>query len=152
MSDKQKQIEEISFIVIDNKTGKEADIGKIALKEDWAKGLMYCDMEGFALLQDGNLILMDECGRYEYCPSGRFTVVPENAVVLTDKKDIQQYEWSKLVDKMGVIEFGKKVLKDTAEKFAERAKEEAFVVFMGEPIIRASTIDEICEEIEEGKV
>ena len=81
--DKQKQIEEMAFIVIDNKTGKEADIGKIALKEDWAKGLMYCDMEGFALLQDGNLVLMDECGRYEYCPSGRFTIIPENAVVLT---------------------------------------------------------------------
>ena len=38
------------------------------------------------------------------------------------------------------------VRKETAEKFAEMAKEEAFVSFMGEPIIRASKIDEICKE------
>lgn len=41
--------------------------------------------------------------------------------------------------------------KETAEKFAEKAKEEAFAVFMGEPIIRASKIDEICKEITEGE-
>ena len=45
-------------------------------------------------------------------------LIPDGAVVLTDKKDIQQYEWSKLVDKMGVIEFGEKICKETAEKFA----------------------------------
>ena len=43
------------------------------------------------------------------------------------------------------------IKKETAEKFAERAKEEAFAVFMGEPIIRASKIDEICEEVTEGE-
>ena len=74
MKDKEKQIE---FKVIDNNTGKEADIGKIALKEDWAKGLMYCDMQGFAITQDGMLILLDECGRYTYCPDNRFKVVAE---------------------------------------------------------------------------
>lgn len=31
-----------------------------------------------------------------------------------------------------------------------QAKEEAFAVFMGEPIIRVSKIDEICEELTEG--
>ena len=76
--------------------------------------------------------------------------IPKNAVVLVDEKDIQQYEWSKLIDKMGVIKFGEKLRKETAEKFAERAKEEAFVMFMGEPIIRASKIDEICKEFTEG--
>jgi hypothetical protein len=40
--------------------------------------------------------------------------------------------------------------KETAEKFAKNAKEGAFVDFMGEPIIRASKIDEICKEITEG--
>lgn len=77
---KQQQIE---FKVIDNNTGKEADIGEIALKEDWAKGLMYCDMEGFAILDDGNLVLLDECGKYEYCPSERFSVKFEDSVVLS---------------------------------------------------------------------
>lgn len=63
------------FWVVDKKTGREADPGDIALHEDWAKGLIYCDMEGFALLQDGQLILVDECGNFEYCPEGRFDVV-----------------------------------------------------------------------------
>ena len=63
-----------TFSVIDNKTGKEADPYEIALSEDWAKNLMYCDMEGFAILEDGTLILVDECGRHEYCPIGRFEV------------------------------------------------------------------------------
>ena len=79
MKDKEKQIE---FKVIDNNTGKEADIGKIALKEDWAKGLMYCDMQGFAILDDGNLVLLDECGKFEYCPSERFSIKFEDSVVL----------------------------------------------------------------------
>lgn len=62
------------FTVIDVKTGKEADPGEIALHEHWAKNLIYCDMEGFAIEEDGSLILMDECGNYQYCPIGRFEV------------------------------------------------------------------------------
>ena len=68
---------EIPFIVIDKKTSKEADEYEIALHEDWAKDLMYCDMEGFAIEQDGTLILLDECGKFAYCPSDRFEVVSE---------------------------------------------------------------------------
>jgi hypothetical protein len=81
MKDKEKQIFE--FKVIDKKTGKEADIGEIALKEDWAKGLMYCDMEGFAITQDNHLILLDECGKYEFCSSDRFEIIPKDSVVLS---------------------------------------------------------------------
>lgn len=66
------------FTVIDKKTGKEADEYEIALKEDWAKDLMYCDMEGFAILQDGTLILVDECGSFAYCPADRFEIVFED--------------------------------------------------------------------------
>lgn len=64
----------ISFTVIDNQTGKEPDLWKIATNEDWAKHLMYCDMEGFAISEDGTLLLLDECGNFAYCPEGRFTV------------------------------------------------------------------------------
>lgn len=67
---------ELPFIVIDKKTGKEADECEIVLHEDWAKHLMYCDMEGFAIEQDGTLILLDECGQFVYCSSDRFEVVP----------------------------------------------------------------------------
>lgn len=62
------------FKVIDKKTGKEADAEEIALHEDWAKGLVYCDIEGFAITEDGELILADECGNFAYCPDGRFEV------------------------------------------------------------------------------
>ena len=68
---------EFPFCVFDKKKNKEADCYKIALKEDWAKCLCYCDMNGFAIAQDGMLILLDECGRYTYCPDNRFKVVAE---------------------------------------------------------------------------
>lgn len=64
------------FTVIDKKTGAYPDLFRIALNEAWAKPLMACDMEGFALLEDGALILLDECGEFVYCPSDRFEVVP----------------------------------------------------------------------------
>lgn len=60
--------------IIDKVTGKIADIEKIAKTEEWAKDLLYVDMEGFALTQFGDLILLDECGKYVYCPSNRFIV------------------------------------------------------------------------------
>lgn len=64
------------FDVIDTKTGEYPDLWEIALKEDWAKHLIYCDMEGFAIEEDGTLLLLDECGKHAYCPEGRFTIVP----------------------------------------------------------------------------
>lgn len=66
------------FYVFDKKTGKEADVYEIALNEDWAKHLMYCDMDGFAIDQDGTLILIDECGQLAYCPSDRFEICTES--------------------------------------------------------------------------
>lgn len=62
------------FIVIDKTTGKEADEYRIALCEEWAKALCYCDIDGFALLHDGTLLLVDECGRFEYCDPERFEI------------------------------------------------------------------------------
>lgn len=64
----------LTFTVIDKTTGKEADMEQIALKEEWAKSLIYCDMEGFALTEYGDLILMDECGNHVECPRGRFEI------------------------------------------------------------------------------
>lgn len=65
----------MTFSVIDTKTEKEPDLQKIVIEEEWAQGLIYCDMEGFALEQDGALILLDECGNFRYCPYGRFKIV-----------------------------------------------------------------------------
>lgn len=69
----------MKFRVIDNKTGKEADAYEIALHEEWAQGLVYCDMEGFMLTENGDLMLADECGTYIYCDPERFKVVFEDA-------------------------------------------------------------------------
>ena len=63
-----------TFVVIDNKTGEEADTYEIALHEDWAKHLCYCDMEGWAIEDNGTLLLVDECGRFEYADRERFKV------------------------------------------------------------------------------
>jgi hypothetical protein len=63
------------FQVWDNKTKKRADMRKIALKEDWAKGLMFCYMEQFASGEDGTLYLLDECGNQVIAPDDRFTLV-----------------------------------------------------------------------------
>lgn len=65
----------MKFRVIDKKTGKEADPYEIALHEEWAQRLCYCDMDGFAILEDGTLLLVDECGQFEYCDADRFEVV-----------------------------------------------------------------------------
>lgn len=68
----------MKFRVIDNKTGKEADTWNIALHEEWAQGLIYCDMEGFVITEDGYLMLADECGHVVYCDPERFKVLFED--------------------------------------------------------------------------
>ena len=50
------------------------DLQEIALKEPWARGLIYCDMDGFAVQSDGSLILLDECGNHVYPPPELFRV------------------------------------------------------------------------------
>ena len=65
----------MEFNVIDKQTGKEPDLEKIALNEDWAKDLIYCDMDGFAIMEYGDLILLDECGKHVFCPADRFEIV-----------------------------------------------------------------------------
>ena len=70
----KEQEHSCSFVVIDERTGKEADTYSIALHEDWAKHLCYCDMDGWAIQDDGSLLLLDECGRYAYADRERFKV------------------------------------------------------------------------------
>ena len=62
------------FDVVDTKTGEYPDLWEIALTEEWAKGLMYCDMDGFAIREDGSLILLDECGNCVSCSQDRFEI------------------------------------------------------------------------------
>ena len=68
----------MKFRVIDNKTGKYADPYEIALFEEWAQGFCYCYIDGFAILEDGKLLIVDDSGHYVYCDSERFKVVLED--------------------------------------------------------------------------
>ena len=63
------------FTVIDTKTGKYPDCEKIVLNEEWAKHLIYCDIDTFAITEDGGLILLDDCGNCAFCPVDRFKVI-----------------------------------------------------------------------------
>ena len=63
------------FEVIDTRTGEEArNLERIALDEEWAKGLVYCDISGWAITEEGYLMLIDDCNNIAFPPYGRFTV------------------------------------------------------------------------------
>lgn len=64
----------MTLTIIDKRTGRYPDVEKIALEEDWAKNLIYCDIDCFAICEDGFLLLMDDCGNVAYCPKDRFEV------------------------------------------------------------------------------
>lgn len=66
----------MKFRVIDRDTGEAPDLKKIVLEEEWADGLIYYDILGFVMDEDGDLLLMDDrdCGSYRCCPAGRFKV------------------------------------------------------------------------------
>lgn len=61
--------------MIDKQTGIDPDLWAIATQEGWASNLLACDMEGFALMENGTLILLDECGNYVFCPDDRFDAI-----------------------------------------------------------------------------
>lgn len=46
--------------------------------------------------------------------------IPEGAVVLTDKKDIQQFEWSKMLDRMGMFKLIDKIREETAKEIFDK--------------------------------
>lgn len=62
----------ITLDVIDPKTGEYPDLEHIARTEEWAQNLSPLDMNMFCIDEDGNLLLMDECGNYSHCPADRF--------------------------------------------------------------------------------
>lgn len=62
------------FDVIAPKTGEYPDLEHIARTEEWTKNLIPFDIDGFCINENGDLILIDECGNYAYCPSDRFKV------------------------------------------------------------------------------
>ena len=83
----------MTFRVIDKITGEEPDAWEIAATEDWAKSLMYCHIEGFAVEEDGTLILMDESGTFEYCPVDRFKVVPDETAHIVAQLEAMKHKF-----------------------------------------------------------
>lgn len=74
----RKPDNKITFRVIDKRTGKEPIFDHNHLfKEKWFKqsNLVWCDIEGFMISEDGCLMLADECGNFVYVPYDRFEVV-----------------------------------------------------------------------------
>ena len=66
---------DFNFTVKDKLTGEYPDKEKIASTEDWAKHLIYCDVDGFYISEDGGLILVDDCNNVAICPANRFEVM-----------------------------------------------------------------------------
>ena len=64
----------MTFEVIDPKTGKYPDLEQITKTEEWTKNLIPFDIDGFCINENCDLILIDECGNYAYCPKDRFQV------------------------------------------------------------------------------
>ena len=68
----------MTFKVIDKKTGQEPTrrvIRNIAYKG----GLMEMDIDQFFVGEDGELLLMDDCGNITYCDTKRFKVEPQES-------------------------------------------------------------------------
>lgn len=63
----------MTFRVIDRETGREVSE---SVKDEIARknGLMWMDIDQFYCGEDGDLLLMDDCGNYAICDSERFIV------------------------------------------------------------------------------
>ena len=63
----------MTFSVIDKDTGREVSekvISKIAKNG----GFMEFDVDQFAITEDGNIVLLDECGNFTYCVQDAFEI------------------------------------------------------------------------------
>jgi hypothetical protein len=54
----------MNFRVKNKTTGEIPDYQELALK--YHPCLVHCDIEGFAIQEDGTVILCDECGNFDY--------------------------------------------------------------------------------------
>lgn len=80
--------------VIDKRTGEAPIFDHNHLfKEKWFKesGLIYCDIDGWYIGEDGELVLIDDCGNVGYPPVDRFEVVFD--------EEPKQGEWKKRCEK-----------------------------------------------------
>lgn len=64
----------MNFLVLYKKTMKEVSLDNFT---EFARnnGLMEYDLDGFALQEDGTLLLCDECGKFTYLPRERKYII-----------------------------------------------------------------------------
>lgn len=80
--------------VIDTTTGKEPTdrvINNIAKNG----GLMICDIDGFYVGEDGQIILVDDCGNATWVDMDRFKAVPD--VLNKIRAEISEYKDDKII-------------------------------------------------------
>jgi len=71
------------FRIIDNKINREPtyeDLIEIVQNEEWARDLVWTDIDGWAIDEYGSILLMDDCGNVRYAPRGRFSILWEKPV------------------------------------------------------------------------
>ena len=59
--------------VIDTRTGERAKAYEL-VQEPWAEKTRGCDWPAFAVDEDGDVMLTDDCGNYDMVPEGRVEV------------------------------------------------------------------------------
>jgi hypothetical protein len=72
--------QEMTFTVY-NKYGASKDVTDREfdnlVKEN---GLMDCDLDQFAITEDGQLIILDDCGNFCYVPPGEYKIMIEEKI------------------------------------------------------------------------
>ena len=65
------------FKIIDRKTGKEPT-DRVITAQARLGNLIPCDIDGFYVGEDGQIILVDDCGNCTWLDMGRFKVEMQN--------------------------------------------------------------------------
>ena len=104
----------MTFKVIDNTTGKEPDFENI-FGEEWTDDLVTCDIDQFAVTEDGHLILIDDCDNLVYCPDGRYTIVET-----TDENKCDYNRTNMNVENMKELMYYRKAIKLLKEDDSSR--------------------------------
>lgn len=61
------------YEIIDTRTGNRANEYEL-VQEPWAEKTHVCDWPAFAVEEDGDVMLTDDCGNYDMVPEGRVEV------------------------------------------------------------------------------
>lgn len=102
------------FRVIDKLTGQVVNWDALS-REDWVRAnLIEIGLLGFAITEWGDLILLDNCGRWSICPQDRFTVME----VKEEKKDMLLRLAPNMAGRATIREETRRIVKTAVEALA----------------------------------